>query len=75
MLFIHTCVFVSALLIVMKLRRKACFIEFAVLLLQRTMEEGHTDLVLKWGQSIFEFLSRCAFTIYLFPDYKENGKI
>ncbi|XP_073335740.1 cilia- and flagella-associated protein 54 [Pagrus major] len=43
---------------VMKLRRKAYFIEFAALLLQRTMEEGHTDLVLKWGQSIFKFLSR-----------------
>ncbi|XP_041808606.1 cilia- and flagella-associated protein 54-like [Chelmon rostratus] len=43
---------------VMKLRRKAYFVEFAALLLQRTMEEGHTDLVLQWGQSIFEFLSR-----------------
>ncbi|XP_044078247.1 cilia- and flagella-associated protein 54-like [Siniperca chuatsi] len=43
---------------VMKLRRKAHFIEFAALLLQRTMEEGQPDLVLKWGQSIFEFLSR-----------------
>ncbi|XP_044227349.1 cilia- and flagella-associated protein 54-like isoform X3 [Thunnus albacares] len=43
---------------VMKLRRKAYFIEFASLLLQRTMEEGHTDLVLKWGHTIFEFLSR-----------------
>lgn len=56
----------------MKLRRKAYFIEFAVLLLQRTMEEGHPDLVLKWGQSIFEFLSRCAFTMYLFDDYKKS---
>ncbi|XP_053187065.1 cilia- and flagella-associated protein 54-like [Scomber japonicus] len=43
---------------VMKLRRKAYFIEFAALLIQRTMEEGHTDLVLKWGQTILEFLSR-----------------
>ncbi|XP_018547690.1 cilia- and flagella-associated protein 54 isoform X2 [Lates calcarifer] len=43
---------------VMKLRRKAFFTEYAALLLQRTMEEGHPDLVLKWGQSIFEFLSR-----------------
>ncbi|KAM7374329.1 hypothetical protein PAMP_006995 [Pampus punctatissimus] len=42
----------------MKFRRKAYFIELAALLLQRTMEEGHTDLVLKWGQTIFEFLSR-----------------
>ncbi|KAI3373646.1 hypothetical protein L3Q82_022233 [Scortum barcoo] len=43
---------------VMKLRRKAYFTEFAVLLLERTMEEGHPDLVLKWGQNIFDFLSR-----------------
>ncbi|XP_045896455.1 cilia- and flagella-associated protein 54-like isoform X2 [Micropterus dolomieu] len=43
---------------VMKHRRKAYFIEFAALLLQRTMEEGHPDLVLKWGQCTFEFLSR-----------------
>ncbi|CAK6953846.1 cilia- and flagella-associated protein 54-like [Scomber scombrus] len=43
---------------VMKLRRKAYFIEFAALLIQRTMEEGHTDLVLKWGQTILEFLCR-----------------
>nr|XP_046266152.1 cilia- and flagella-associated protein 54-like isoform X1 [Scatophagus argus] len=43
---------------VMKLRHKAYFAEFAALLLQRTMEDGHPDLVLKWGQSIFEFLTR-----------------
>ncbi|XP_051257635.1 cilia- and flagella-associated protein 54-like isoform X3 [Dicentrarchus labrax] len=43
---------------VMKLRRKTYFVEIAALLLQRTMEEGHPDLVLKWGQSILEFLSR-----------------
>ncbi|XP_034745298.1 cilia- and flagella-associated protein 54-like isoform X2 [Etheostoma cragini] len=43
---------------VMKHRREAYFIEFAALLIQRTMEEGHPDLVLKWGQSMFEFLSR-----------------
>ncbi|XP_040907982.1 cilia- and flagella-associated protein 54-like [Toxotes jaculatrix] len=43
---------------VMKLRRKVYFAEYAALLLQRTMEEGHSDLVLKWGQSIFDFLSR-----------------
>ncbi|XP_059208284.1 cilia- and flagella-associated protein 54-like isoform X3 [Centropristis striata] len=42
----------------MKLRHKVYFTEFAALLLQRTMEEGHPDLVLKWGQSMFEFLSR-----------------
>ncbi|XP_032388655.1 cilia- and flagella-associated protein 54 isoform X5 [Etheostoma spectabile] len=43
---------------VMKHRRKVYFIEGAALLIQRTMEEGHPDLVLKWGQSMFEFLSR-----------------
>ncbi|XP_078122015.1 cilia- and flagella-associated protein 54 [Sander vitreus] len=43
---------------VMKHRRKVYFIEFAALLVQRTMEEGHPDLALKWGQSMFEFLSR-----------------
>ncbi|XP_054482513.1 cilia- and flagella-associated protein 54-like [Anoplopoma fimbria] len=43
---------------VMKLRRKVYFIEFAALILQRAMEEGHPDLVLKWGQSMFEYLSR-----------------
>uniref|UniRef100_UPI0009B47C99 cilia- and flagella-associated protein 54 n=1 Tax=Monopterus albus TaxID=43700 RepID=UPI0009B47C99 len=42
---------------VMKLRHKAYFTEYAALLLQRTMEEGHPDLVLKWGESMFEFLS------------------
>lgn len=53
------CVF----LIVMTVRRKAYFTEFAALLLQRTMEEGHPNLVLKWGQNIFEFLSRYACNI------------
>ncbi|XP_070700150.1 cilia- and flagella-associated protein 54 [Pempheris klunzingeri] len=43
---------------VMKLRRRPYFLEFATLLLQRSMDEGHPDLVLKWGQSIFEFISR-----------------
>ncbi|CAJ1063980.1 cilia- and flagella-associated protein 54-like isoform X6 [Xyrichtys novacula] len=43
---------------VTKVRRKAYFIEFAALLLQRTMEEGELDLVLKWGKSILEYLSR-----------------
>lgn len=45
---------------VMKLRWKEYFIELAALLLQRTLEEGNPELVLKWGQSIFECLSRCA---------------
>lgn len=56
----------------MKHRRKVYFIEFAALLVQRTMEEGHPDLVLKWGQSMFEFLSRCALTIHLFADLKKE---
>ncbi|XP_068600422.1 cilia- and flagella-associated protein 54 [Brachionichthys hirsutus] len=48
---------------VMKLRQEAYFTELAALLLQRTMEEGHPDLVLKWGQSIFEFLCKYDFLI------------
>uniref|UniRef100_UPI0037E847B8 cilia- and flagella-associated protein 54 n=1 Tax=Semicossyphus pulcher TaxID=241346 RepID=UPI0037E847B8 len=60
---ISNCTLKDAYQEVTKLRRKACFIEFAALLLQRTMEEGSPDLVLKWGQNILEFLSRCAFTI------------
>uniref|UniRef100_A0AAQ5ZBU7 Fibronectin type-III domain-containing protein n=1 Tax=Amphiprion ocellaris TaxID=80972 RepID=A0AAQ5ZBU7_AMPOC len=43
---------------VMKLKRMPYFTEFAALLLQRTMEEGHIDLVLNWGQNMFELLSR-----------------
>ncbi|XP_034463390.1 cilia- and flagella-associated protein 54-like [Hippoglossus hippoglossus] len=43
---------------VMRVRRKAYFPEYAALLLQRTLKEGCPDLVLKWGQSIFEYLSR-----------------
>ncbi|KAM9847036.1 cilia- and flagella-associated protein 54 [Aulostomus maculatus] len=43
---------------VMKLGRKACFIECAALLLLRAMEEGQPDFVLKSGQAIFEVLSR-----------------
>ncbi|XP_029029514.1 cilia- and flagella-associated protein 54-like isoform X2 [Betta splendens] len=43
---------------VMKLRHKAYFIEYAALLLQRTKEEGHVDLVLEWGQSMLKFLCR-----------------
>lgn len=44
----------------MKLRWKEYFVELAALLLQRTLEEGNPELVLKWGQSIFECLSRCV---------------
>ncbi|XP_068572705.1 cilia- and flagella-associated protein 54 [Cebidichthys violaceus] len=43
---------------VMTLRHKVYFIEFAALILQRAMEEGHPDLVLKWGQSMFEVFCR-----------------
>ncbi|CAB1442670.1 unnamed protein product [Pleuronectes platessa] len=43
---------------VMRVRRKAYFPEYAALLLQRTLKEGCLDLVLKWGQSIFEYLAR-----------------
>lgn len=44
----------------MKLRWKEYFVELAALLHQRTLEEGNAELVLKWGQSIFECLSRCV---------------
>ncbi|KAM4547577.1 cilia- and flagella-associated protein 54 [Fundulus diaphanus] len=43
---------------VMLLRRKKYFLEFAALLLQRTMEEGSAELMLDWGQSILQVLSR-----------------
>nr|XP_008277006.1 PREDICTED: uncharacterized protein LOC103355117 [Stegastes partitus] len=43
---------------VIKLRNMEYFTEFAALLLQRTTEEGHVDLVLNWGQTMFELLSR-----------------
>ncbi|KAM8897416.1 cilia- and flagella-associated protein 54 isoform 3-T3 [Spinachia spinachia] len=42
---------------VMKLRHKVYFIEFAALILQRATEEGHPNLVLKWGETMLEFLS------------------
>ncbi|PWA23023.1 hypothetical protein CCH79_00001892 [Gambusia affinis] len=45
---------------VLKLQRKKYFLEFASLLLQRTMEEGTPELVLEWGQAIFQALSRCV---------------
>ncbi|KAK9536651.1 hypothetical protein VZT92_006417 [Zoarces viviparus] len=43
---------------VMKLKQKVYFVEFAALILQRAMEEGQPDLVLKWGQSMFQVLCR-----------------
>ncbi|XP_068456804.1 cilia- and flagella-associated protein 54 isoform X1 [Clinocottus analis] len=43
---------------VMKLRHKVYFTELAAQILQRTMEEGQPDLVLKFGQGILDFLCR-----------------
>lgn len=43
---------------VMKIKWKTYFLEFAALFLQRTLEEGHPDLVLKWGENILQFLFR-----------------
>ncbi|XP_029375672.1 cilia- and flagella-associated protein 54 [Echeneis naucrates] len=42
---------------VMKIRRKSYFIEYAALLLQRTMTEGHPDLVLKERQIVEHLLT------------------
>ncbi|RVE63832.1 hypothetical protein OJAV_G00140120 [Oryzias javanicus] len=42
----------------MKIKWKTYFLEFAALFLQRTLEEGHPDLVLKWGENILQFLFR-----------------
>lgn len=47
----------------MKLRSKPDFLELAAQLLQRAMDEGHPDLVLKWGEAVFQSLSRSAFII------------
>lgn len=66
--------FCLCVFIVMKLRHKVYFIEFAALILQRAMEEGHPNLVLKWGQTMLEFLSRCALTFHLFTDLKGKKK-
>ncbi|XP_065819323.1 cilia- and flagella-associated protein 54 isoform X4 [Labrus bergylta] len=57
----------------MKLKRKAYFTEFAAILLQRTMEEGNPDLVLKWGQNILEFLSRRDKVLGLSKKYLEGN--
>ncbi|XP_032432607.1 cilia- and flagella-associated protein 54 [Xiphophorus hellerii] len=43
---------------VIKLQRKKYFLEFASLLLRRTLEEGSPELVLDWGLAIFQALSR-----------------
>lgn len=52
-----TCVFV----IVMQLGSHSNFVEISALLIQRALEEGHLDLVLQWGQTIFRFLARYEF--------------
>ncbi|XP_078786741.1 cilia- and flagella-associated protein 54 isoform X3 [Oryzias latipes] len=41
---------------VMKIKWRTYFLEFAALFLQRTLEEGRPDLVLKWGENILQFL-------------------
>lgn len=61
------CVFLS----VMKLRPKPYFTELAAHLLKRTMDEGRPDLVLKWGESIFQCLPRYAFILYILKYLKE----
>ncbi|XP_024862076.1 cilia- and flagella-associated protein 54 [Kryptolebias marmoratus] len=43
---------------VRKLKHKTYFLEFAALLLQRTMEEGHPNLILTWGEIMFQIISR-----------------
>nr|XP_057944060.1 cilia- and flagella-associated protein 54-like isoform X3 [Doryrhamphus excisus] len=43
---------------VMHLRNHSNFIEFSALLLQRALEEGHPELVIQWGQAIFDFLAK-----------------
>ncbi|XP_061558417.1 cilia- and flagella-associated protein 54-like [Phycodurus eques] len=44
--------------IMMQLGNHSNFLEISALLLQRALEEGHLDLVLQWGQTIFGFLAR-----------------
>ncbi|XP_061660030.1 cilia- and flagella-associated protein 54-like isoform X2 [Syngnathoides biaculeatus] len=44
--------------IMMQLGNHSHFMEISALLLQRALEEGHLDLVLQWGQTIFGFLAR-----------------
>lgn len=62
---------VHVFFIVMKLRRRRYFIELAAQLLQRALEEGHADYVLKWGQSILDFLCRSLF-FFLIDELIEN---
>ncbi|XP_047236025.1 cilia- and flagella-associated protein 54-like isoform X5 [Girardinichthys multiradiatus] len=59
----------------MKVRRKKYFLEFAAVLLQRTMEESSPDVVLDWGQSILQVLSRRDEILGLsIKHLQENGK-
>ncbi|XP_024122060.1 cilia- and flagella-associated protein 54 isoform X2 [Oryzias melastigma] len=55
---IYSCTLQEAHQEVMKIKWKTYFLEFAALFLQRTLEEGHPDLVLKWGENILQFLFR-----------------
>ncbi|XP_017572344.1 cilia- and flagella-associated protein 54 [Pygocentrus nattereri] len=43
---------------VMKFKHKSCFIEFAVFLLQRALQEDQLELLPQWGQEIFSWISR-----------------
>ncbi|XP_036433426.1 cilia- and flagella-associated protein 54 [Colossoma macropomum] len=43
---------------VMKFKHKSCFIEFAVFLLQRALQEDQLELLPQWGQEIFNWISR-----------------
>ncbi|MEQ2229436.1 hypothetical protein ILYODFUR_018722, partial [Ilyodon furcidens] len=59
----------------MKVRRKKYFVEFAAVLLQRTMEESNPDVVLDWGQSILHVLSRRDEILGLSTKHwQKNGK-
>ncbi|KAM3869188.1 cilia- and flagella-associated protein 54 [Diretmus argenteus] len=57
---------------VMKLKSKVCFIEFAALLLQRTVEEDLPGLVIQWGQDIFALLSRRHKSLGLFVKHLQK---
>ncbi|KAJ8374133.1 hypothetical protein SKAU_G00047130 [Synaphobranchus kaupii] len=43
---------------VMKMKRRACFPELAVLLLQRALWEDQLEQVLEWGQTVLSWLCR-----------------
>ncbi|KAJ7996134.1 hypothetical protein DPEC_G00233920 [Dallia pectoralis] len=52
------CPLEAALNELMTFKRKSCFMELSVVLLQRAMEEGPLELVVQWGHDIFSWLSR-----------------